>query len=67
MNSNDSMKAIAEGISIRGRLCIAIGGLLGLFFPGLVFTLIGKSIAEAYERLTIEEKRIVVSIFKDHG
>ena len=63
MNSNEAMKVIGAGISFRGRLCIAIAGLVSVFFPGFVFVVFGKSIAEAYEKLPIRDRRTVVSVF----
>jgi|DEB0MinimDraft_6_1074348.scaffolds.fasta_scaffold91985_3 hypothetical protein len=62
MNSDDAMKVIGAGISFKGRVCIAISGLICLFFPGFVFITFSKSVVEAYEKLPIRDRRTVLSI-----
>jgi hypothetical protein len=61
----DLMKAFGQSATFKTRLLCAAAGILCLFFPGMMLTLIAKSMVIAFKKLSYTERHELVKILND--
>ena len=59
MTPTEIMSDIAKAITFKQRLFFAFLGLLVLFFPGFVFTIVMRGIAQAVKKLAKDDAEFV--------
>jgi hypothetical protein len=64
MTDKEMMALVATNTSLQSRFAYAVLGLLALFFPGYVTVAFLKSISDALQRLSFEERCALASVLK---
>jgi hypothetical protein len=64
MTDSEAMSLIGGSSSLKLRVCLAVGGLLALFFPGLVVFSFYKGFKTALEKMTPAEQAQVTIAFR---
>ena len=59
MPLTEIMSEVAKGITFKQRLFFAFLGFLVLFFPGFVFTVVMRGIAQAVKKLATDDAEFV--------
>lgn len=62
---NDLMKAFGQTANFKTRLLFASAGILCLFFPGMMLTIIAKSMVVAFKKLSYIQQHELLEILND--
>jgi len=61
----DLMKAFGQSTTFKTRLLCAAAGILCLFFPGMMLTLIAKSMVIVFKKLSYTQQHKLLKILND--
>jgi len=61
----DLMKTFGQSTTFKTRLLCAAAGILCLFFPGMMLTLIAKSMIIAFKKLSYTQQHELLTILND--
>ncbi len=64
MTDTEAMSLIGKSSSLKLRVCLAVGGLLALFFPGLVIFSFYRGFKAALEKMTPAEQAQAALAFR---